>query len=70
MPHGWSSCRRRVPTLIRIELDVLYSRRLKLIEQINELERGMADPCQGASFQSGSLEILPNPCNLTTCRNA
>jgi hypothetical protein len=71
MPHGSSSCRRRVSTLLRSELESLYARRSALNATIQALEcyqAGIATP-QPPRYQGG-LEIKPKPCNLTTCRNA
>lgn len=71
MPHGSSSCRRRVSTLLRSELESLYARRSALNATIQALECYQAGiTTVDHPLYKGSLEISPKPCNLTTCRNA
>ena len=70
MPHGSSSCRRKVPTLLRLELESLYARRSALTATIQALERYQAGIATERPLAKASLEITPKLCNLTTCRNA
>jgi hypothetical protein len=70
MSHGGSSCRGRVPTLLRMELESLYARRSALTARIQALELYRESAGLNAPVTKTSLEISPKPCNLTTCRNA
>jgi hypothetical protein len=70
MPHGSSSCRCKVPTLLRSELESLYARRSALNAKIQALERYQAGMAVERPLAKASLEITPKPCNLTSCRNA
>jgi hypothetical protein len=71
MPHGSSSCRTRVSTLLRSELESLYARRSALNATIQALEcyQAVTTAVEHPRYKGG-LEISPKPCNLTTCRNA
>jgi hypothetical protein len=70
MPHGSSSCRRKVSTLLRLELELLYARRSALTASIQALERYRAGVPPERPPAKAGLEITPKLCNLTTCRNA
>jgi hypothetical protein len=73
MPHRDSSCRNKVPTLIRSELATLYARRTALTDMIQALERDRSNHPVDLPIRPQanlSLEINPKPCNLTSCRNA
>ena len=69
MFHAGSSCRSKVPTSVRTELELLYARRSAVTARIKELECYSHLSAEHGQMNQ-NLDIHPKPCNLTSCRNA